>query len=139
MTLFFFITLCLSAIGLITLLGAKRYEMRTKRVIFAGLRPGMHRVMHGIVLFVQYMLPFIARRSIGKVAHTLRAALSNALARLTLYLEVMLHRILEGLHELMRPRRTNSPASTFLQEVAEHKRQLLRNPAQKRAIFEEYH
>lgn len=139
MTLFFSITLCLSAVGLVLLLGLKRYEMNTGRVFFARIRPKINRVLHNLVLFVQYMLPFMARRSVAHALRALRVALSSAVARLILYLEVSLHRMLVTIQHAMQPRRGGGTTSTFLQEVADHKRKLLRNPAEKKAIIEEYH
>jgi hypothetical protein len=138
MTLFFFISLCVSAFGLVLLLGFKRYEMRTGRVVFARLRPAMRRVIHPIVLFVQYLLPFMARRSIAVTVRAARAGLTATLARVTLYLEATLARMLAAVQQAMQPRRGGGQASSFLQEVADHKRRLLKDPAEKRAIFEEY-
>ena len=139
MILFFTITLCLSSLGLLLLLSIKRYEMRTSRVLFARARPNISYVLHGIVLFVQHILPFIARRSIAKTFAFMRSSLSRALARLTLYVEVTLKRALTAIQQTMQPRRSGGSASTFLQEVAEHKSRLLKDPVEKRAIFEEYH
>jgi hypothetical protein len=112
--------------------------MRTGRVVFARVRPGLNRVVHGLVLFVQYMLPFMARRSIGRMLRAIRAALSRTIARLILYLEASLYRMLAAMQHAMQPKRGGT-ASSFLQEVADHKRSLLKNPAEKRAIFEEFH
>ncbi len=138
MTLFFLIILCASALGLVLLLSFKRYEMRTGRVVFARIRPFVRAVVHPVVLFVQYLLPFMARRSLAATVRALRAGLSRTLARATLYLETTLARMLAAIQHAMQPRR-GGQASSFLQEVADHKRALLKDPAEKRAIFEEYH
>ena len=137
--LFFTITLCLSSLGLILLLSIKRYEMQTGHVIFQRVRPSLNRMLHNIVLFIQHILPLIARRGVASAFRYLRALLSSSLARLTLYTEVTLRRMLTTMQETMQPRRGGGSASTFLQEVAEHKSRLLKDPAEKRAIFEEYH
>jgi hypothetical protein len=137
MTLFFLITLCTSALGLVLLLSFKRYEMRTGRVVFARLRPVLRRALHPVILFVQYLVPFIARRSLAATVRAARAALSRTTARLVLYVETMLARALTALQQMMQPRR-GGQASSFLQEVADHKRSLLKDPAEKRAIFEEF-
>jgi hypothetical protein len=137
MTLFFTTTLYLSIAGLVLLLGFKRYELRTNRVVFARIRPGLERFSHALVLFIQYILPFLARRSVGAMLRGFRATLSAALARALLQVEIFLARILAKLQHIMQPKRTGGAASTFLQEVAEHKRKLIRNPAHKSAIFEE--
>lgn len=137
MTLFFLITLCVSSLGLILLLLAKRYEMRTGRMVFQRLRPLVRRAVHPVVLFVQYILPFMARRSLRATVRAMRAGLSRILARATLYVETGLARMLHAMQQAMQPKR-GGVASSFLQEVAEHKRKLLNDPEERKAIFEEF-
>ncbi len=138
MAAFFFITLCISALGLLTLIGLKRREMRTHRVMFARARPAAERGLHALVLFVQYMLPFMARRSLGAMYRAVRAAFLRLVARGVLLVEETLHRLIALLQGLTQPPSRGGAASSFLQEVADHKKSLLRKPLAKRAIFEEY-
>jgi hypothetical protein len=137
MTLFFLITLCVSSLGLLLLLLAKRYEMRTGKVVFQRTRPLVRKVVHPVVLFVQYILPFMARRSLRATLRAARAGLSRILARATLYVETSLSRLLHAIQQAMQPKR-GGVASSFLQEVAEHKRKLLSDPEERKAIFEEF-
>ena len=137
MTLFFFTTLCLSALGLVLVLGVKRYEMNTGHVIFMRARPRLARAMHGVMVFIEHVLPFIARRSAAQALRLARAGVSNMLARLTLYIETGLHRLLSAVQQGMQPKRGGGAASAFLQEVAEHKKKLLKDPEERKAFFEE--
>jgi hypothetical protein len=137
MTFFFISTLVLSSLGLILLLSLKRYEMRTGRVVFARSRPRLERGVRFVTIFVQYLLPFVARRGLAAMLRGVRATLTAVLARAVLSIESTLAGLLSTMQHAMQPKR-GGPASTFLQEVADHKRRLLRGPAEKRAIFEEY-
>lgn len=139
MTQALFTSLCVSAILLLLLVSVKRYEMNTGRVVFLGMRKVVYRMLHPVVLFVQYLLPFLAKRSLSLTAQAVRVGLSRTLARAVLYLEMLLARMLTGIQNMMQPKRGGGQASSFLQEVADHKRKLLKDPAEKHAIFEEYH
>jgi hypothetical protein len=136
MALFFFVTLCVSVLGLMLLLSIKRYEMRTRRLFFALLRPFIDRVLHTLVFVSQYLLPYLLRRGVLMLWRRIRAGVSRAFARMALYVEFTLHRMLETLHKTTEPSRARGQVSAFLQEVADHKQKLLRKPAAKRAIFE---
>ena len=138
MVFIFLITLCLSIAGLSFLLGVKRYEMQTGRVVMRGFRPTLRRATHAVVLFVEYILPFLARRSMAHAASVVRAVLSRSAARVVLFVEETLHHAALGVEHMLQPRPTGGQASVFLQEVAEHKRKLLRKPSSRRAIFEKY-
>ena len=137
MTLFFFITLCFSATMLVLLLGVKRYEMNTGHVIFMRARPKAARIVHIVVLFIQHVLPFIARRSAAQAFRLARAGVSNMLARLTLYIETSLRRLLLAIQQGMQPKRGGGVTSAFLREVAEHKKKLLNDPEERKAFFDE--
>jgi hypothetical protein len=138
MAIFFLTTLCISALALITLLGVKRYELRTGRVAFARIRPRAQRLIQNVILLVQYMLPFLARRSLFALTRGFRLAVGHFVALGVLYVENALRQMLVAIHNILQPKTHVGPASSFLQEVAEHKRKLLRKPVEKRAIFERY-
>jgi hypothetical protein len=138
MALIFSITLLLSIVGLTLLLGIKRYELNTGRMVLKGVRPAVRRVVHTAVLYVEYLLPFLARRSLAHAARVARVVLSRAAARMALFVEETLHHALLGVEHMMQPRQSGGAASGFLEEVAEHKRKLLRKPPEHRAIFEKY-
>lgn len=138
MALFFFTTLSISILGLILLLGLKRYEMVKRRMFFARSRPSISRVVHAGEFIAQYFLPYLVRRGFLVLWRRVRTGVLRGFARLTLWVEHTLHRMLGTLQHMMEPSRGRGQVSAFLQEVADHKQKLLRKPAEKRAIFERY-
>ncbi|HVV39036.1 MAG TPA: hypothetical protein VHD31_01795 [Candidatus Paceibacterota bacterium] len=137
MALFFTITLLISSLGLLSLLLLKSYEMRTGRLFMASMRPGVQRLMHATVLFVEYILPGLARRGVRGIWLSVEGVVKQALARAILFFENALENMLTFVRELMQPPRGGGQASQFLREVAEHKKKLLERPVAKRAIFDE--
>ena len=137
MALFFTITLVLSSLGLVSLLMLKSYELRSGRLFMGGLRPALQRALHASVLFIEYIVPGLARRGWGGMWAAARAVLKSALARAILFFEKTLERMLAFMRDLMQPPRGGGEASQFLREVAEHKKKLLEKPAGKRAIFDD--
>ncbi len=136
MALFFSITLVLSALGLMSLLWVKSYEMRSGRLFMAGVRPAARRGLHASVLFVEYILPGLARRGWRSMLAAARSVLKAAAARAILFFEDTLERMLAFIRALMQPPRGGGEASAFLREVAEHKKKLLEKPVGKREIFD---
>jgi hypothetical protein len=139
MALFFSITLCLSILGLTTLLGLKRYELKTGRIVFERVRPRVRQVLHDVVLIAQYLLPFLARRVLTNVLVAARVLFLRVIARIALFVEETLHRWLGAVEHMLQPHPSGGQASQFLREIAEHKQSLLKRPAQRRAIIEKYH
>jgi len=137
MALFFSITLVLSGLGLVSLLMLKSYELRTGRLFMGNFRPTLQHGLHGSVLFIEYILPGLARRGWSGILAAVRTMLKNALARAILFFETTLERMLAFIRNLMQPPREGGEASAFLREVAEHKKKLLEKPAGKRAIFDD--
>ena len=137
MVLFLLITLCVSLLGIILILSIKRYEMRTGRVFFARTRPAITAPLHTSSLVIEHLLPRFAQRSVDRGIVTIRAVLGRMLAKGTFMIETMLRKMLSAIHRVVEPRERGGPASAFLQEVAAHKRKLLRRAPDKRAIFEE--
>lgn len=137
MALVLTIILGISIIGLTTLLTLKRYEMRTGKVFFARSRPVFEKPLHTSSFVVANILPLLAKRSFAQAMYGVRSILGHLIARITLSVEHVLHRLLEEIQRIIEPRHTGGQVSTFLQEVAEHKRKLLRRAPEKRAIFDE--
>jgi hypothetical protein len=108
-------------------------------MFFARLRPFANKILHTLVFIGQYLLPYLLRRGVFMLWRKARASITRAFARLALYVEFTLHRMLETLHKTTtEPSHARGQVSAFLQEVADHKQKLMRKPAQKRAIFEQY-
>lgn len=130
-------TLLLSSLGIVSLLTLKRYETRTGHLVLAGVRPKVGGVLQTIVLFVEHILPALVRHTIASGWRALRDVLKRLLARGILLFELVLHRMLTYIHDVMQPPQGGGQASAFLREVAEHKRKLLQRSPEKRVILDE--
>ncbi len=137
MALFFSISLGVSATGLVLLLVLKRHELRTGRMFLARMRPQRGGVAHSGVMFVEHVLPSLVVSSIKQFFVATRLAARAALARGILLFEHVLQRMLLFVRDMTQPPQGGGPASAFLREVAEHKRKLLEQKLDKRAIFDE--
>lgn len=138
MAFFLTITLLVSAAFLTLLIAVKRFEMRRKRVVFARLRPTVAGALHAALLLVEHILPSLVRRMVYRAWVVARRAAGAVLARAVLFFERRLVQVLELMHYKMQPARSSGEVSTFLKEVAEHKRKLLRRAPHKRMILDEY-
>ncbi|HVZ76289.1 MAG TPA: hypothetical protein VG934_03430 [Candidatus Paceibacterota bacterium] len=137
MTLFFTITLGASIIGLLAMLLIKSREMRTGRRIFARLRPAESGVLHSVVYFFEKTLPITIKYLVFRASEGLGALVKRTFARGILLFEYALEHMLVFIRDLTRPPHRGGPASPFLQEVADHKRELMKGSKEDRAIFEE--
>ncbi len=137
MTLFFTITLGISVVGLLGLLGVKRWEMTTGRVMLSHIRPRLGDLLHRTLAWAEHVAPAL-------VAHYASVAYRAArtwLHRLTAWSVLMLERVLEQTLRFLR-HKTDAPtsggeASIFLREVAEHKKKLQESADSPGQIFEE--
>jgi hypothetical protein len=103
--------------GLFFLLSLKRYEMRTGAWSLRD-RPRLSESFAvRFVLFVQYLLPFVARRSVACNAARGARYLDRRSCTRVLSVE-RLWRMLATMQHAMQPKRGGGPASTFLQEAA---------------------
>jgi hypothetical protein len=111
---------------MITLLSVKRYELRTNKVFFIQVRPGLGAFFSGALLWLEYVLPALAAYQARRLYALLRAWLRAGVAWVILATETLLERTLHVLR-----RKTEVPrhgeASPFLREVAEHKKKLLQD------------
>ena len=137
MTLFLIVVLCVSLVGMVSLLGLKRWEMQTGRVVLSTWRPHIGALAHQALGWVEYTLPGLLRQWLAEVetfAH-------NFLHRLSALLVVLVERGLERLLRLLRRTtavpRNDTEASAFLREVSAHKAELLRSARKREAIYEE--
>ncbi|HWB33861.1 MAG TPA: hypothetical protein VG753_00855 [Candidatus Paceibacterota bacterium] len=137
MTLFFTITLAVSLLGLILMLAVKRREMRTGRVIFARLRPKHGGLLHSVVYFFERTLPVTIKYLVFRASEGVGAIIKRTFARAILLFEYALEHMLVFIRDLTRPPQKGGPASPFLQEVADHKRELMKGSQEDHAIFEE--
>ncbi len=131
------VTLGVSIFGLLMLLVLKRYEVRTGRVMFKGLRPKTNRFFHSILVFIEQVIPSMTHAVVRGFLRLMRGALQRIVARAILMFEYTLEHVLHRVRQTSQPPPGQGEVSTFLREVAAHKRKLLKRSPKNRAIFEE--
>ncbi len=134
MVLFFTILLGISVVGLSGLLGVRRYEVVSGRVIFAQVRPTLGAWLGSGMHFVERVAPAIVRYWGTLVYRRVRHELHRAVAWSVLLTEKSLEQTLDTLRHTTAPKESDQP-SAFLREVAEHKKQL-QEGSDKRAIYD---
>ncbi len=125
MVLTLIIVLYVSIAGMVLLIGIKRFELKTGRVLASSVRPALARVSHSTVLWGKQFPYFVGRYFIQKTP-VARVALQRMLARGLVWTEHLLEQMLHTLRRGTTPQKGGTPVSDFLREVTEHKRTLLR-------------
>ena len=115
-------------IGIVGLLSAKRYEMATGKVVFGEVRPKIGAFFHALLTLIERVFPALLSRSFRGVAQYASWFVHNGVARGVLALERGLERTLSVVRYATThpPAESAGKASAFLQEVAEHKKKLLK-------------
>jgi hypothetical protein len=124
MVLFFTATLVLSIVGLVSLIGIKQWELSTGGVMFAQLRPRFGRASHTLLVWVERVLPALARVYARRGAEAAQTHLHRSLAQMVLTTEGWLEKSLHTLRYTTEHKPSSTEVSSFLREVAEHKKQL---------------
>jgi len=123
---FFTATLLLSCFALAALIGVKRWELTTGRVIGAGVRLRAHTFFFMLSLWVERILPTLVRMYAKLAWRASLRYLHVVVALVVLHTERLLEKVLHTLRHTTDVRRGMGEASAFLREVSEHKRKLLR-------------
>src|SRR3989344_5890430 len=131
------IMLGVSIAGLLSLLALKRREMKSGRVIFGSVRPGLRKFFHTILVFVEQVIPVFFKHVLHNAFRLMRGGLERLIARAILMFEYTLEHVLHRVRQTSKPPQGSGEVSNFLREVAAHKRALLKRAPSKRAIFEE--
>ena len=127
MVLFFTLGLILSILGMVGLLGFKRYELTSGQVLFASARPALGAFFRQALWWIEKVLPALVRVYTIRAVRYCKVSLQRTLARSILWLEHTLERMLHTVREQTTTAvRSPGEASAFLREVAEHKRTLSR-------------
>jgi biopolymer transport protein ExbB/TolQ len=126
MALFFTVTLAVSIAGMLLLLGFKRYELSSGKLLFVSGRPAIGNFFKRVFWWIEKVLPALVRVYGRRAFRFAKAALQRGLARSILWLERTLEHILRTVREKTETPRAPGEASAFLREVAEHKRKLSR-------------
>jgi hypothetical protein len=135
MVIFFATLLAISILGLTGLLGVRRYEVTTGRVIFANVRPAVGHWLGLMLHFVERVAPATVRFLALKLYRRGSELAHLGTAWSVLYAERLLEQTLRVLRHST-SHEGGGEASAFLREVAEHKEQLKKSSGQG-AIYEE--
>ena len=130
MVIFLTSVLILSSIAMVALLWTKHWELTTGRVLFGSVRPRIGEVSHKALVVIEQHAPAFIRSRAAAFVGWLRTGARVAVARLWVATEQALERALHSLRNAMshthHEANVRGSASTFLREVAEHKRRLMR-------------
>lgn len=128
---FFTATLVFSMAGIAVLLFAKRFEMKTGKVAFGGVRPRIGAFFHALLVAIERAFPALVSRAVKRTTGYFAWFMHNGVARGVLAVEGGLRWVLTVLHYTTTnpPAQRTGKASVFLQEVAAHKKNLLKRSA----------
>ena len=137
MVTFFSSTLVFSLVGMILVLVLKRFEMRSGRTLFVRLRPFFNRFFHRSLVWVEYVLPDALETTLKRLVYALTRVVRGGVVEVMRFFEHKLEALLEAVRRRTRPPQGgNKEASTFLREVADHKRSVMHRKGD-HEIFEE--
>ena len=126
MAIFFIIVLALSIVGMVSLLGIKQWELQTNNLLWVRARPGVGNFFQKLLCWVERVLPALMRIYGRRAYRAVHTWVHRTVAQGVLAVETWLERVLHTLpHTTETPKGTGT-ASAFLQEVAEHKKKLIR-------------
>jgi len=135
--IFFTVTLIISIVGLVSLLGLKHWELSTGRVVGGSVRPAAGAYTQQGLSWMEYQAPTLLRAW----ARTGWRYVQVMLHRLAAFAILLIERGLEKLLQLVRHKtavkHSDTEASAFLREVSAHKKQLLKVTRKERAIYDE--
>lgn len=126
MVLFFTITLLFSILGLMSLIGVKRWELITGGILGARVRPQLGNFFHQVLMWIERTLPRLLVSYTERVVRMIRSMVHRASAYLVLHAERWLERTLYVVRHKTDARRGMGEVSVFLREVAEHKKKLIK-------------
>ena len=137
MVVFLITLLCVSLVGLSSVLYAKHWEEMNGKLMLSKVRPKAGEVLGTSLNFVEKRAPAILREAALRAYAVSRVLLHRGIAWAVIHIEYVLEKTLHTLRHTTQ-QRGNGEASAFLREVAEHKK-LLQNgsSAKKNAIYEE--
>lgn len=136
MVLFFTITLAVSVVGLLALVGIKHWELQTGKVLLRTVRPSVGAFFGRIRDFSEDMAPDFLKDTLVRAYASVRRVVQRYLAWGLLLAERGVLKVLALLrYEPHHVAGSGGEASAFLREVAEHKKQLQKD-GEERAIHE---
>jgi hypothetical protein len=136
-TIFFISTLAISIFGLVLLLGLKRWELSTGRVIGGSVRPAVGVKAHQWLAWFENVMPALMRQWARDSFRYLEVVLHRFAALCVLLAERGLEKVLKLLRHKTTVKHSDTEASAFLREVSAHKKQLIKATRKQRSIYEE--
>jgi len=133
----FSITLGTSIVGMSLLLILKHMELKTGRVLLGSARPAIGRFFHAGLVWLEHILPALLRQALFSAGRTLRAWVRETIARGIVFFERALEFVLLTVREKTRAPKGTGEVSSFLREVADHKKKLLKRSPSERVILDE--
>jgi len=130
--------LCLSIVGMLSLLLMKRYELNSGRIFLASARPAIGDFFHRKMMWIEFVLPGLLRVGIKRLFAALQRLLHVWLAFVVVKVEQGLERALRHVRHTTTAPKRGQETSAFFREVAEHKKKLQdENPDNKGTVLEE--
>ena len=132
------VTLGISIAGMIVLILMKRYELNTGRIFLARSRPAIGEFFHRKLVWLEHVLPGLVRGGVSglwaEARRIFHIAAAWAVIKIEQGLEYALRRVR---HTTQAPKERGQETSTFLREVAEHKKKLQDENPDRGTIVEE--
>jgi len=134
---FFIATLGVSVVGMISLISLKRLELNTGMVVGGRARPTVGAYAHRLMVWVEAVLPALAREWLHRVMRYGRTVFHRLAALSVVITEQGLERTLQVLRRSTQVHHSDTEASAFLREVSAHKKQLLKSTRKRGVIYDE--
>lgn len=126
MVLFLTALLVLSSLGMLLILILKRYELNTGHVLFEEMRPKVGGFFTRNLIWIEEALPSLFSEGAGRAYRYVRGKIERGAAFAVIFLEQGLIRVLRSIRKsTSAPKMSDTEASPFLREVAEHKKKIL--------------
>ena len=138
MVIFLTVLLCVSLVGLSSILYVKHWEETKGRLMMSRVRPRAGEMLGLGLNFVEKRAPALLRDVISRAYAIARSLMHRTAAWSVIHVERMLEKTLHTLRHTTQ-KRGDGEASSFLREVAEHKKSLQERSSSKKpnAIYEE--
>ncbi len=137
MTVFLIALMCISVVGISSVLYVKHWEASHGKLIMSGVRTKAGEALGVGLNFLEKRAPVVLRAAAMRGYIMARTLLHRGIAWMVLFVEHLLEKTLHSLRHTTQ-QRSDGEASEFLREVAEHKKQLQNSASKEQnAIYEE--
>lgn len=120
------ILLCISIVGLLSLIAFKAWELKSETFLFSGVRTRIGGHSHRFLESLRAEFPKTAARTTRILGRVVRTYASFGLAKMLIAFEALLEKTLRTIRTAPRELERRGEASPFLREVAAYKRMITR-------------